>query len=46
MGPVYEVYMVATKTELMVDGKLTPISSGMSLTTEIKVGGTWTKGLK
>jgi hemolysin D len=38
LGPVYEVYMVPTKTELMVDGKRTPISSGMSLAAEIKVG--------
>jgi hypothetical protein len=38
LGPVYEVYIVPSETSLAVDGKKISISSGMSLTAEIKTG--------
>ena len=38
LGPVYEVYITPHNKTLMVEGKLTPISAGMSLSAEIKVG--------
>lgn len=38
LGPVYEVCVTPRETDLMVDGARTRISSGMSLTAEIKVG--------
>lgn len=37
LGPIYEVYITPVNKELMVEGKMTPISTGMSLTAEIKV---------
>lgn len=37
LGPVYEVYINMIDKHLMVDGKEMPLSSGMSLTAEIKV---------
>jgi hemolysin D len=37
-GLVYEVYVEPQKTSLMVEGVLTPITTGMSVTAEIKVG--------
>ncbi len=38
LGPVYEVFVTPRETDLVVDGVRTRISSGMSLTAEIKVG--------
>jgi hemolysin D len=38
MGLVYEVYVKPLQTTLVVDGKETAISTGMSITAEIKVG--------
>lgn len=38
LGLIYEVYISPTSTHLVIDGVKTPISSGMSLTAEIKVG--------
>lgn len=38
LGPVYEVYITPIDKYLMVEGKKRYISSGMSLTAEIKVG--------
>ncbi|MEI7473431.1 MAG: HlyD family type I secretion periplasmic adaptor subunit [bacterium] len=38
LGPVYEVYIVPEKKEFKVEGKRMGISSGMSLTAEIKTG--------
>jgi len=38
LGPVYEVYITPVDKYLMVEGKRRYISSGMSLTSEIKVG--------
>lgn len=38
LGLVYEVYIVPEKNTLMVDGVETPISAGMSVTTEVNVG--------
>ncbi len=38
MGPVYEVFVIPRETTLLVEGKRAPITSGMSLTAEIKVG--------
>jgi len=35
---VYEVYVEPRKTSLLVEGASTPITTGMSVTTEIKVG--------
>ncbi len=37
-GLVYEVYVEPQKTSLLVEGALTPITTGMSVTAEIKVG--------
>lgn len=37
LGPVYDVYITPLNKTLMVEGKETPISTGMSLTAEIKV---------
>ncbi|MFH1097843.1 MAG: hypothetical protein V1749_10155 [Candidatus Desantisbacteria bacterium] len=38
LGPVYEIYISPIDKHLMVEGKKRYISSGMSLTAEIKVG--------
>jgi hemolysin D len=38
LGLVYEVYVEPQKTSLLVEGAYTPITTGMSVTTEIKVG--------
>jgi hemolysin D len=38
LGLVYETYIEPKKTALMVEGVQTPISTGMSVTAEIKVG--------
>jgi len=38
LGLVYEVYIAPEKTSLLVDGVETPISAGMSVTSEVKVG--------
>lgn len=38
LGPIYEVYVTPINKTLMVEGKETPVSTGMSLTAEIKVG--------
>ncbi len=38
IGPVYEVYITPTDKTVTVEGKTENISSGMSLTAEIKVG--------
>lgn len=38
LGLVYETYIEPKKTTLMVEGVETPISTGMSVTAEIKVG--------
>jgi hemolysin D len=38
LGRVYEVYIEPDNLTLMVDGKLSPITSGMSMTAEVKVG--------
>jgi hemolysin D len=38
LGPLYEVFISADATELWVDGQKRSITSGMSLTAEIKVG--------
>jgi hemolysin D len=38
LGPVYEVFINPVDTMLLVEGKQAPITSGMSLTAEIKVG--------
>lgn len=38
LGPVYDVYVTPLNKTLMVEGKETPITTGMSLTAEIKVG--------
>jgi hemolysin D len=38
LGPVYEVFITPLQTRLRIDGAETSISSGMSLTAEIKVG--------
>lgn len=37
LGPVYDVYVTPLNKTLMVEGRETPISTGMSLTAEIKV---------
>lgn len=37
LGPVYDVYITPLNKTLMVEGRETPISTGMSLTAEIKV---------
>jgi len=38
LGLAYEVYVEPLKTSLMVEGVSTPITTGMSVTAEIKVG--------
>lgn len=38
LGLVYDVYVEPRATSLMVEGVLTPITTGMSVTAEIKVG--------
>ena len=38
LGPVFEVFITPLQTTLMVEGVETSITSGMSVTTEIKVG--------
>ncbi len=38
LGLVYEVYIAPEKNTLFVDGIETPISAGMSVTAEVKVG--------
>jgi hemolysin D len=38
LGPVYEVFINLSQTQLMVEGRMTPVASGMSLSAEIKVG--------
>lgn len=38
LGLVYEVYVAPEKNTLIVDGVETPISAGMSVTAEVKVG--------
>lgn len=37
-GPIYDVYISLLNKTLMVEGKETPITTGMSLSAEIKVG--------
>lgn len=37
LGPVYDVYVTPLNKTLLVEGRETPISTGMSLTAEIKV---------
>lgn len=37
LGPVYEVFVDPINTTLLVEGRQVPITSGMSLTAEIKV---------
>lgn len=37
LGPIYDVYVTPLNKTLLVEGKETPISTGMSLTAEIKV---------
>ncbi|MBU0481771.1 MAG: HlyD family type I secretion periplasmic adaptor subunit [Proteobacteria bacterium] len=38
MGPIYEVYVTMLDTSLIIDGKKTLVSPGMSVTAEINVG--------
>jgi hemolysin D len=38
LGPVYEVFISPLETSIMVEGRMVSITSGMSLTAEIKVG--------
>jgi hemolysin D len=38
LGPIYDVYITPINKTLMVDGKAAPISTGMGLSAEIKVG--------
>lgn len=38
LGLVYEAYVSPLKTTLVVDGKETPLSTGMSVTAEVRVG--------
>ncbi len=38
LGPVYEIFVTPKETKLLVEGKMVPITSGMSLTAEVKVG--------
>ncbi|OPY67509.1 MAG: Hemolysin secretion protein D, chromosomal [Syntrophorhabdus sp. PtaU1.Bin050] len=38
LGPVYEVFINPIETTFLVEGRHVPITSGMSLTAEIKVG--------
>ncbi len=37
LGPVYEVFIDPINTTLLVEGKQVPMTSGMSLTAEVKV---------
>lgn len=37
LGPIYDVFIIPKNHTLMVEGRETPISTGMSLTAEIKV---------
>lgn len=37
LGPIYDVYVTPLNKTLMVEGRETPISTGMSLTAEIKI---------
>lgn len=37
LGPIYDVYITPQNKTLMVEGRETPISTGMSLTAEIKI---------
>lgn len=38
MGPIYEIFITPQETTFMVEGKKAPVTSGMSLTAEVKVG--------
>lgn len=38
LGPVYEIAITPTNTTLKVEGKTLPITAGMSVTAELKVG--------
>ena len=38
LGQVYEVFVTPKDTTFLVEGKRVPITSGMSLTAELKVG--------
>ncbi|MDQ1298831.1 MAG: rane fusion protein hemolysin [Campylobacterota bacterium] len=38
LGPVYEIAIIPANTTLKVEGKLLPITAGMSVTAELKVG--------
>lgn len=38
LGPVYEIFINPVDTTLFVEGKQVPMTSGMSLTAEVKVG--------
>jgi hemolysin D len=38
LGPVYEIAITPTNTTLVVEGKTLPITAGMSVTAELKVG--------
>lgn len=38
LGPVYEIFINPVDTTLLVEGKQVPMTSGMSLTAEVKVG--------
>ena len=38
LGPVYEIAITPTNTSLTVEGKILPITAGMSVTAELKVG--------
>jgi hemolysin D len=38
LGPVYEVFIDLLESRLMVEGQMVPVTSGMSLTAEIRVG--------
>lgn len=38
LGLVYETYILPEQTSLVIDGKDTPVSAGMGVTAEIKVG--------
>jgi hemolysin D len=38
LGLIYEIYVKPRQKTLLVEGKQTPISAGMSVTAEVKVG--------
>lgn len=38
LGPVYEVFISPIETTFLAEGRRMPITSGMGLTAEIKVG--------